>query len=554
MSELRLVSLGGVGNVTQNMFVYEYDNEMLLVDCGIGFPDSYMPGVDILIPDISYVLAQVAAGKQIVGMVLTHGHDDHIGALPYLLPHLPVFAIYGSPLTIGFAQERVKETPVPNQFQVLEQRQVVQLGRSFRISSYHMTHSVPDTRHLLIETPEGSVYHGSDFKLDPTPVDQRPSDLEHIGMLKEKHVGLMLIDCLRVEELGPVPSEITVGPTLRHLMGQTRGKAVVTLMSSHIHRIQQTIDAAQDLGRKVAFVGRSVEQNVVVAEKLGLLHLPASSVVDKKDMDEVPDEKLCVIVAGSQGQEGSSLVRAVFGEHQLLSIGPDDSVIFSADAIPGSEHGFYHAVDELCRNRIHVVYPAIMPNLHQSGHASRTEQQQLLSLLSPGFVMPIGGVDRHRYQFINFVAQPCGYRENQVILPEQGQVVVLKNGQVSMGESVPLTPQIVDGLGVGDVGPAILSDRRNLSQAGMVVVVVPRVRGKVRTDKIEVVSRGFVFLKEAPEVATFIKDHVKQALNKPGKHKKIVDLKREIERSLGKALYKIIHREPMILVAFVDIE
>ncbi len=553
MSELKLISLGGAGNVTQNMFVYEYENEMLLVDCGIGFPDSYMPGVDILIPDISYLLTQLAAGKQIVGMVLTHGHDDHIGALPYLLPHLPKFTIYGSPLTIGFAQERVKEAPAPNQFQVLEQRQTITLGRFFKVSSYHVTHSVPDTRHLFIETPAGNIYHGSDFKFDQTPIDNRPSDLEHIGQLKDRHINLMLIDCLRVEELGPVPSEKTVGPTLRELIGQTKGKAVVTLMSSHIHRIQQTIDAAVSLNRKVAFIGRSVEQNVDVAQKLNLLHIPANTAVDKKDMDQVPDDQLCVIVAGSQGQEGSSLVRAVFGEHHLLSIGPDDTVIFSADAIPGSEYGFYHAVDELCRNRIHVVYPSIIKNLHQSGHASRSEQQQLVSLVSPHNIMPIGGVDRHRYQFINFVAQPCGYSENQVILPDQGQVIVMQDGQVGFGEKISLTPQIVDGLGIGDVGPAILSDRRNLSQAGMVVVVIPRVRGKYRPESVEVVSRGFVFLKEAPEVAKFIKDHVKQQLGQTKQNKKVPELKREIERSLSKALYKIIRREPMVLAAFVDI-
>lgn len=553
MSDLRLIPLGGMGNVTQNMYVYEYQDELLLVDCGIGFPDVYMPGVDALIPDISYVLKQLEQGKRIVGMVLSHGHDDHIGALPYLLPALPDFPIYGSPLTAGFAEQRIADKGIKKTISVLRDRVPVKVGGYFTVMTVAMTHSVPDTKHVIIDTPEGMVYHGSDFKLDQHPVDGVLPDYDAIEQLRNQKVLLMLIDCLRSERDVWGKSESTVGPVLESLMAETQGKYVVTLMSSHIHRIQQIVTAAKKLGRKVVLVGRSVEQNVRVAVELGKLSIDRDQLVDKKYIGDYADNKLCVIIAGSQGQEGSSLVRAVYGEHREIQLTNQDTVVFSADVIPGNEVPYYRAIDELSRNGIKVIYPDINPEVHHSGHASAPEQQKLLDLLRPKYVMPIGGADRHRARFAQVVAAPLGYQEQAILIPKHGEVMSFADGLAHTAETLVLNPSVVDGLGIGDVGPVVLSDRLSLSQAGMVVIVIPKTSAGLDLRHIEVISRGFVFMKQADEVVKYIKDQVIAIIDKEAGQKE-EDLKRVIERRLARKLYKIIKREPLIMVSILTVD
>jgi ribonuclease J len=553
MAELRIIPLGGMGNVTQNMFVYEYDQEMLVVDCGIGFPNVYMPGIDVLIPDISYLKTKLEAGKKIVGMILTHGHDDHIAATPYLLPELPEFPIYASALTAGFARNRMKDGGVEREITVVKDNQEFKIGQHFTAVAYPMTHSVPDTRHYAIHTPEGIIYHGSDFKLDTAPVDNQKPDFEHISKLAEEKVLCMMIDCLRVERSEWTKSESTTGPVIEAAMVGTKGKFIMTLMSSHIHRIQQTIDAAVKHGRKVVFVGRSVEQNVDIALQLEKLSIPKGVKVDKRDIEDYGDDQLCVIIAGSQGQEGSSLVRAVYGEHPVIQIKPQDKVVFSADAIPGNEIPYFDAIDELFRNRVTVVYPDIEPNIHQSGHASAPEQQELLGMIKPQYVMPVGGSDRHRVLFIDKVAKPVGINSDRVLIPANGEVLSFHAGKPSIAETISLKPQLVDGLGIGDVGPVVLSDRRLLGQAGIVMLVIPKVKGRLEPSKITVVSRGFVFMKEADEVITFLKRTTAEIIADLGPQAKEEEIKRSIEKRVGRRLYKIIQREPMIVPVIVEV-
>lgn len=554
MSQLKIVPLGGMGNVTQNMYLYEYGDEILIVDCGIGFPDHYMPGVDILIPDISYLLKRLEEGARIVGMILSHGHDDHIAATAYLLPNLPDdFEIYGSPLTSAFAMQRMSDAKIDRQVNVVADGKSVQVSPSFSFELINVTHSVPDTKHIVITTPEGIIYHGTDFKLDPKPVDGKPTNTEAIGKLKDQNVLLMTIDCLRVENDTWVKSESTTGPAIEQTMAETKGKFVLTLMSSHIHRIQQAVNSAEKYHRKVAFIGRSVEQNVKNAVELKMLHISNGMQIDKRDIDDYDDDKLCLIVAGSQGQEGSSLVRAIFGEHQILRIKPNDKVVFSANAIPGSELNYYGAIDELARNGIDVVYPDIMHDLHQSGHGSALEQQELLKLVSPRFVMPIGGQDRHRSHFVKVVADPLGYSKDAVLTPALGEILGFENGQVRVVDQINLRPQIVDGLGVGDVGPIVLSDRRALGQAGMVVVVVPRHDGRMQLENLQVISKGFVFMKEASEVIKFIKDETAKVINDQQSPPSDSELTKLIEKRLARKLYKAIHREPMVVPVILDL-
>ena len=553
--KLLLLPIGGISRVSQNMYYYEYDGEILLVDCGLGFPDQYMPGVDILIPDISYLQDQVTAGKKIVGMLLTHGHDDHIGALPYILPGLPDFPIYASALTAGFAEHRILDGGLTRDIRVTKDREPFQLGRYFSVRSVPMTHSVPDTRHFFIKTPIGNMYHGSDFKLDETPVDGVKPDYEFIEEVsREEGVYCMLSDSLRVEKQEWGPSESTVGPEIRKLMEATEGKFIVTLMSSHIHRIQQVINAAQDLGRRIVFVGRSVEQNVRVASQLDKLHYPQGLIVDKKDIANYADDKLVIVIAGSQGQEGSSLMRAIAGEHPEIQIKVGDKVVFSADAIPGNELNFFGAIDDLSLNGVDTVYPTINSNIHHSGHATAAEQKKLLELVKPQYVMPIGGNNRHRFKYIEYVAEPAGMKAEQVLIPDDGEVLSFaEKGKVRVFDQVYLRPQYVDGLGIGDVGPTVLSDRRALSQAGMIIVVLKRRKGKIDWSDVRVISRGFVYIRDAGEVIEFIKRKVREIAEGERKRKwNDKDWEAMLERKLARSLYKVIQREPMIEVEVVD--
>jgi ribonuclease J len=552
MSTLKIVALGGMGSVTQNMFLYEYEDEILLVDCGIGFPDSYMPGVDVLIPDVRYLMDLLEKGKQIVGQVFTHGHDDHIAASPYIYPRLPEFPIFASPLTARFAEERLRDGGINRKVTTVSTTDPVTIGSYFSVRFIPVTHSVPDTRHVAITTPEGVIYHGSDFKLDPSPVDGEVTDKQTIQQVASEGVLCMMIDCLRVEREEATPSEKTVGPHLEETMAATSGKYILTLMSSHIHRIQQAVWAAEKNNRKMVFIGRSVEQNVKLALELKKLEMPRGMLVDKRELNDHKDSELCVVVAGSQGQEGSSLMRAIYGEHPMLSIKPNDTVVFSADAIPGNEVAYFEAIDELARNKIHVLYPSIMPGLHSSGHASMVEQQEVLSWVKPKYVFPVGGADRHRYKFFEMVAQPLGFTQDHVLLPESGEILGFEGGNVSSIDTLSLQPQIVDGLGIGDVGPIVLSDRRTLGQSGIVVVVIPRHRKEYLLKEVAVVSRGFIFMKDAEEVIEFIKQTVAEIISE-NEQVKDDEVRRVIERRLSRKLYKIIQREPMIVPVILDV-
>jgi ribonuclease J len=555
MNGLRLIPLGGMGHVTQNMYLYEYDNEILIFDCGIGFPDMYMPGVDILIPDIDYLQKRLEEGAQIVGMVLTHGHDDHIAATPYILPDLPDFPIYGSALTAGFAENRMQEMENPRVVTVLKDKAWLKIGTYFEIMPMAVTHSVPDTRHFSIKTPEGVVYHGTDFKLDKNPVDGVLSDFESMEKVGQDGVDLMLMDCLRVEKSEWVKSESVCGPVIEEAMQNVQGKILVTLMSSHLHRIQQTIDAAVRLNRKIVFVGRSVEQNMEVALALKKVNIPQGVMVDKKKIESVKDSQLCVIIAGSQGQEGSSLMRAVYGDHPIIRITGRDKVIFSANAIPGNEIPYFAAVDELFSNGIDVIYPTLAPDIHQSGHASAPEQLKLLELVKPKFVMPIGGADRHRVLFKQRVAAKAGYQENQILLPKSGDVIMLKDGKISYPEQIVIRGRAVDGLGVGDVGPQVISDRQMLKNAGMIVLVLLRNKKTKEFDlkKINVISRGFVFMREADDVVEFIKEQTARIITNQKKKKSDSSLKRKLERDISSKLFNVIKRKPLIMTSIIDV-
>jgi ribonuclease J len=547
--KLKIIPLGGMGNVTKNMFVYEYDDELLIVDCGIGFPEKYMLGVDILIPDVAYIQRRLKEGARIVGLCLTHGHDDHIAALPWVLPMLPDdFPIFGSPLTAAFAMQRMEDSAVQRSVNTYPERDPLKLGKYFSVENIRVTHSVPDARHLVIYTPEGICYHGSDFKFDMNPVDGVRSDFSSMAAVGQKGVLCALVDCLRVERTKWSPSESIIYEALEREIRDCRGKLLITLMSSNLYRIQQSIDVAVEHNRKVVFVGRSIEQNAEIAQMLHMLKIPRGTLVQKKQMDEYRDNQLVVIIAGSQGQPGSSLVRAVYGDHPLITIGKNDKVVFSTEPIPGNEQNVYDTIDELTRNGVDVAYSDVDDNLHVSGHAGQIEQQLLVSLVKAKFVFPIGGTDRHRVLFKKMATQ-LAYQDRDVLLPKNGQIVEFSRGEAQLGETLFLKDLMVDGLGVGDVGDIVLADRKKMAEEGMVVVIIPESGGVLDAEHTSVVSRGFVFMKRADEMVQAIKDETAEVVNE-NREMPETELKKLIEKKLTKRLDKLIGRTPLVLPVF----
>lgn len=507
---LKIIPLGEIGSsVTKNMFAYETQAEILLVDCGIGFPDESMYGVDVLIPDITYL---EKSRKKIVGMLLTHGHDDHIAGLPYILPKLPEFPIFASKLTAGFAKERLKDFAIEKQINIFDDQRGIRLG-SFSIESVSMTHSVPDSRHFLISTPSVNIYHGSDFKLDLTPVDGICPDFRKIAEFGRRGVDLLLSDCLRSERDGFSLSESSIGGEIAAEIRNSRKKVIVTVMSSNVHRIQQVLNAAVSARRKVAFFGRSIEQSTRISQELGFLKIPNQSVVKGNKIHKIPDEEICLIVAGSQGQSGSALVRSAQGEHRDIDIMPGDKVIFSADPIPGHEHPVYETVDTLSRKGAEVIYVETNDKLHVSGHGSSGDLMLLIELLKPKFLVPIGGNFRHMVQYRK-LAQKMGYKKESVFLLHEGQTMVIDdNLQVDVSETIQLRNVMVDGLGIGDVGKVVLRDRQVMAEEGMLVIILPldQHTGEV-TSEIEVISRGVVYVKQSKDLMEKTKQTVRSSI------------------------------------------
>lgn len=552
---IKILPLGGIGHVTRNLFVYEYQQnggqgqtERLIVDCGIGFPEEEMYGVDLLIPDISYLKGKEASIKAIV---LTHGHDDHIGGLPYILPQLGKdIPIYGSRLTAGFAEDTLKDFAIDKKINVLVDNQVLKLG-SFEVGNIALTHSVPDTKHIVINTPDGLIYHGSDFKIDLTPVDNKRPDLQKIASIGKAGVLCLLIDCLRVEKSGYSMSERSIGEGLERELRQTKGKLILTTMSSNIHRIQQLVDLAAFYHRKVAFVGRSVEENVRTAQRLGFINIPAKTVVNKRKINQLPDNQQCLVVGGSQGQVDSTLVRISRKEHQFVEVKPDDRVVFAADPIPGNERAVYQTVDDLAKLGAFVTYTDIQDDLHVSGHASSGELRLMLALLKPKFIMPIGGTYRHMNHFSN-LAQEMGWKKDKLFLLKDGETLEVDKNIVRQGKKLSLKTVIVDGLGIGDVGKAVLAERKQMAQAGMVVVAIPVDKAKNTVAfQAEIITRGFIFVKNSQALVQEAISTVSGIVPVGMVIKDWQKIKEELIVKLGQFFFEATQRQPIILPVLV---
>lgn len=547
---LRLLPLGGVGDVTKNMYIYEYENDIIIVDCGVGFPDEAMLGIDLVIPDISYLRDKKS---RIRGIIITHAHDDHIGGLPFLWPELNC-PIYTQRFTTGLIKAKFTEHNLPkDQIHTMSLEDKLSLG-VFKISFYQVAHSVPDSTGIVIETPVGRIIHQADFKIDWTPVNGQVTQVGKVAQEGEKGVLLMLIDALRSERKGYNPSERLIEPTFEKVVGETKGKALITMTSSNMTRVQQAINVAVKLGRKVAMVGRSMESNFQVARDLGYLEVPPGLVIVQDEIKRFADNKLMLIIAGAQAQPGSSLSRAANNDHRFVSLKKGDSILFSADPIPSSESAQSALIDKLTKMGMEVYYSAVTDSVHVSGHAAAEELKMMIALARPKYLMPIGATFKQMKTFAR-LAQDLGYPEDKILLLEDGQSLDIRAEGIRLGEHIPVNNIYVDGLGVGDVGSVVLRDRQVMAEEGIVMVVVPvDVQTGRLGGEVDIVSRGFVFEKESEGLLEEAKEMVRADLTK--RPDGVLDwrfTRRRIEETLEKFLYEVTKRRPMILPVVVEV-
>ncbi len=548
--ELKILSLGGFGKVTQNMFVYETPRDILVVDCGIGFPEKSMFGIDLIIPDISYLKKKK---DKIRGIFLTHGHEDHLGALPYVLPYFPNLPVFGSPLTLALAQEKLKEAEVVANLQEAPFGKEIFLG-DFKITLLPITHSIPQAGHLLIKTPFGNVYHGPDFKFDWTPVDKTKIGVEKMVEASRLGVDLLLSDCLRAEREGYTPSEQTLVEIFEREIRKAKGRFIVTTMSSNISRLKTAIEASRRFNRRIVLVGRSVKEAVKIGRQFGYISLPPENEIKPERAKNFPPQNLTLLVAGSQAQVGSALDRIVSGQHPHFRVEKNDFVVFSSDYIPGNESLIQALIDDLIKQGAEVSYMDISEDLHVSGHGAQGDLALLIDLVKPKFLLPIGGNFRQMKQY-SILAQKMGYSPKQVILPLENETISLSGGQVRIGGKIEIRNVLVDGLGVGDVGNVVLRDREILSREGLVVAIlaVDQEKKTLLMDPL-LVSRGFLYgqLQDSKEILNGAREEIKTILTHSG-HLSWQDLKLNIQDSLEKFFYQTTGRRPMVLLVDISL-
>lgn len=548
---LKIISLGGFGNVTSNMFAYELEDEILLIDCGIGFPSEDMLGIDILIPDFSYLKDKI---HKIKGLILTHGHEDHIGALPYILPQIPNVPVYASKFPAHLVMEKLAEYKnMPKTIHVLNPGSPLILGK-FTITSVRISHSIPDSTNLIIQTPVGTIYHGSDFKIDFTPIDGVLPELGKIAEAGNKGIHLLLSDSLGSDKPGYTPSEKTLNSMFEREMSSCVGKFIMTTMGSNISRFGQVIEAAIKHGRRVAISGRSMERNIKVALSLGYLKVPNSVFVDLKEVRKLPSKNVCVLMAGAMGQVESAMGRLGLGEHRDIEIQPGDKVLFSATAIPGTESDVENLINQLTELGADVVHPGVSSDLHVSGHPHQQELLLMMNLVKPKYLLPMGGTYQHMASYAK-LAKSMGYTADKILLPKHSQTIEVYPDLVKLGPALPIRKIMVDGLGVGDVGNVVLRDRQMLAKEGMVVAVIEVDQNDFnKITNIELISRGFVFTKESGDLLNNGALEVKKAV---AARKDKIDSDRVVKSiavdTLEKFFFHKTARRPMILPVVVEV-
>jgi ribonuclease J len=545
--KLRFVPLGGIVGVTKNMYVYELYKgdelkDILIVDCGIGFPREQEFGVDFEIPDITYLEDKV---DKIRGMVLTHGHEDHISAVRFYYEKLGRPKIYGSKLTTLLVQNKAKERGVVLNMEVIDFRKTYTIG-DFDVKFIKMTHSIPDTTHVLIKTPAGAIYHGSDFKFDLTPPFGYSPDLYEIAKAGHDGALCLLSDSLGSDREGFTLSESVVGKTFEDEIRSTKGMFIMTTFASNISRVRQCAEAAVKQNRKIALLGRSMTQIAELVKDLGYFPIARSAIISEKDIPKYKPHQICVIATGSQGQFGSAMSRIASDDHRFVHIRKGDKVLFSSDPIPGNEQQVYDLIEHLYLLGAEVIYSDVQDSLHASGHGSQGDMLLLMSLVKAKYLIPIGGTIRHQRHYLQ-LARKMNYEDKDVFLLDEGETVVFENGKADLGRKVPTKSVFVDAYGIGDVGDVILRDRETLSTEGVVISIIKLSADLKLTEPPIIVARGFVYGIKDERERLFVGAQ-KVIGDCIDKHSKGPHLKRELISALERYFLKETRKSPMVVV------
>ena len=550
-NRLRVIPLGGLGEIGKNITVFEYGNDMIVVDVGSIFPREDMPGVDLVIPDTTYIEKN---RDKLRGYVITHGHEDHIGASPYIFKPIPA-PVYGTRIALALIENKLKEHRLNNDvdLRMVEPGDTIRLG-VFSVEFIKVNHSIAGSCALAIHTPVGTVIHTGDFKVDYTPVDGARLDLGRLAELGRNGVLLLMCESTNVERQGYTMSERTVGETFMNLFDKADGRIIVAMFASNIHRIQLVVDAAVKYGRKVCLIGRSMINVAKVAMQLGELKIRDSDLVSADDIDRYRDEELAIVTTGSQGEPMSGLSRMAFAEHRKLAIRATDMVIVSATPIPGNEKSVSRVINQLVRIGANVIYEALA-EVHVSGHARREEIKLIHALTKPKFFIPIHGEYRHLYQHAR-LAISMGMPEENVLIPEIGDVVELDRNSMTPAGVVQSGSVLIDGLGVGDVGSVVLRDRRLLAEDGMLIVVmgVDHELGEVVTGP-DIISRGFIYMRDSDDLVEGARQAARKAIDEYGQINSSdwSHIKSDVRDSVQKYIYDRLKRKPMILPIIVEI-
>ena len=549
-NKVQIIPLGGLDEIGKNMTAFRYGDDMILIDAGLMFPEDDMLGIDLVIPDISYLIENQ---DKLKGIFLTHGHEDHIGALPYVMKQIDC-PVYGTALTLGILEGRLKENGVSSEnCRIIKPGDKITAG-AFKLDFIRVNHSIPDAIAIAINTPIGTIIHTGDFKIDHTPVDGQVTEFNKFAEYGDRGVLALLADSTNAERPGFTPSEKMVGKTFDDEFRYAKNRIIVATFSSNVHRIQQVIDAALKYDRKVAVIGRSMVNVVNIAKELGYLKAPEGEIIDIDETHNYTPDKIVIITTGSQGEPMSALTRMAMNDHKKVDIMPGDTVIISATPIPGNEKLVSRTIDHLYKLGADVIYEK-SNGVHVSGHASQEEIKLMHNLVRPKFFIPVHGEFRHLIKHAN-LAQSLGMPKENIVIAENGSVIELTKNSIGINGKVPAGKVLVDGLGVGDVGNIVLRDRRQLSQDGIMIVVVTIDKENCHVvSGPDIVSRGFVYVREAEGLMDEAKDKVQLALEKCEENgvSEWSAIKSTVRDSLGRFLYERTRRRPMILPIIMEI-
>ncbi len=548
---LKIIPIGGMNEIGKNLTVLEYQDDIMIIDCGLSFPDDDMYGVDIVIPDFSYLIKNK---RKIRGVVITHGHEDHIGAIPYLLKVLNV-PIYATRLPMGLIESKLVEHNIKARKHTFKAGDKLRLGR-FKVETIRTTHSIVDAVCLSIETPVGRVFHTGDFKVDYTPIDGEPMDFAKLAEIGSKGVMLMMADSTNATRPGYTASEKTVGLALENIFRRSQTRIIISTFSSNVNRVQRIVDVAVQFGRKVTFSGRSMEKVAELAQQMGYLKIPAGSLVDLKNTRNLPDKEVVIITTGSQGEPMAALSRIANSDHRGIQLRKGDMIILSSSPIPGNEKTVSNIVNKFFELGAEVIYSDIAET-HVSGHACQEELKLMHALIRPKFFMPVHGEYRHLKAHAA-LAEDQGMKPEDIFILNNGHILQTDGKQMSISkEVVPAEAVMVDGLGVGDVGSVVLNDRKMLSESGLIIVVATMdKRTRMMVSGPDIISRGFIYVRDNEDLIAEARQIVSKSLEQfDGKKRKDwAEMKSAVRDDLKKFIYSKTKRNPVILPIFMEVD